>query len=416
MKVGLFIDTFYPMVDGVIKVVDNYASRLAKKCEVAVFCPGVKDYDEAEDKKYPYQIIRCASLPLGKMDYSLPIGGFDPTYQVPLSKSGLDIVHIHSPFTIGISGVIYAKIHNAPLLATLHSQYRQDFEKSLKLEPAVKAAMATVMMPFNACDECWAVNGAIKELYQEQYGLTAPCKVVLNATDHVPVADPSEAAARVNAKYGISPDEAVFLFVGRINFIKNIDVTVRALKIIKERGHHFKMIFVGQGQDEQQLASLVSSLGLEDNVIMAGLVSSREELQDLYSRAKLFLFPSLYDANSLVQIEAACQGTPTIFLKGARTSATVKDGVNGFISEPDETAFADMIDRIMHDDALYARVSAAAREQLYLDWDTVVDGVYEKYLEIIEAKKQDVESKKLSNRLRQAFLPDFDNMDLTPKA
>ena len=75
-----------------------------------------------------------------------------------------------------------------------------------------------------------------------------------------------------------------------------------------------------------------------------------------------------------------------------------------------------MIDRIMHDDALYARVSAAAREQLYLDWDTVVDGVYEKYLEIIEAKKQDVESKKLSNRLRQAFLPDFDNMDLTPKA
>ena len=316
MKVGLFIDTFYPMVDGVIKVVDNYASRLAKKCEVAVFCPGVKDYDEAEDKKYPYQIIRCASLPLGKMDYSLPIGGFDPTYQVPLSKSGLDIVHIHSPFTIGISGVIYAKMHNVPLLATLHSQYRQDFEKSLKLEPAVKAAMATVMMPFNACDECWAVNSAIQELYQEQYGLTAPCKVVLNATDHVPVADPSEAAARVDAKYGIGPDEAVFLFVGRINFIKNIDFTVRALKIIKERGHHFKMIFVGQGQDEQQLASLVSSLGLEDNVIMAGLVSSREDLQDLYSRAKLFLFPSLYDANSLVQIEAACQGTPTVFLEG----------------------------------------------------------------------------------------------------
>ena len=72
MKVGLFLDTFYPMVDGVIKVVDNYATRLAKKGEVVLFCPGVKGYDEAEDKKYPYEIVRCHSLPLGGLDYSLP--------------------------------------------------------------------------------------------------------------------------------------------------------------------------------------------------------------------------------------------------------------------------------------------------------------------------------------------------------
>ena len=38
-KVGLFIDTWYPMVDGVIKVVDNYARRLVNYCEVVVFCP-----------------------------------------------------------------------------------------------------------------------------------------------------------------------------------------------------------------------------------------------------------------------------------------------------------------------------------------------------------------------------------------
>ena len=38
-KVGLFIDTWYPMVDGVIKVVDNYARRLIQYCDVVVFCP-----------------------------------------------------------------------------------------------------------------------------------------------------------------------------------------------------------------------------------------------------------------------------------------------------------------------------------------------------------------------------------------
>ena len=39
MKIGLFIDTFYPMVDGVVKVVDNYARELSKTDEVIVFCP-----------------------------------------------------------------------------------------------------------------------------------------------------------------------------------------------------------------------------------------------------------------------------------------------------------------------------------------------------------------------------------------
>ncbi|MBQ5402725.1 MAG: glycosyltransferase [Bacteroidales bacterium] len=412
MKVGLFLDTFYPMVDGVIKVVDNYATRLAKKGEVVLFCPGVKGYDEAEDKKYPYEIVRCHSLPLGGLDYSLPLGSVDPSFQIPLSRSNVDLVHIHSPFTLGIAGTFYAKIHNVPLIATLHSQYRQDFARQLKLEPAVKMALSTVMMTFNACDECWAVNDAIKALYQKEYGLTAPCKVVQNATDHVPVDDPAAAAARVNERYGLESDDVVFLFVGRINFIKNIDFTVRALKILKDRGHKFKMLFVGQGQDERKLKELVESLDLQDIVIMAGLVSKREELQDLYSRAKLFLFPSLYDANSLVQIEAACQSTPSVFLKGARTAATVTDGVNAIVCEPTEESFAGRIEEVMNDEALYLRLSTAAHDQLYVDWDDVVDGVYEKYLEMVEAKKQDIEARKLSNRLRQAFLPDVEDSNL----
>ena len=410
MKVGLFLDTFYPMVDGVIKVVDNYATRLAKKGEVVLFCPGVKGYDEAEDKKYPYEIVRCTSLPVPGVDYSLPLPLADPTFNLPLIKSGLDIVHIHSPFAVGTAGTLYAKMHAVPVVGTLHSQYRQDFERTFKLEPTVKMALGTLMMTFNACDECWAVNGAIKELYETEYGLTAPCKVMPNATDHVPVDDPAAAAARVNARFGISPDETVFLFVGRINFLKNIDFTVRALKMHKDKGQHFKMVFAGQGQDEQQLADLVLSLDLENEVIMAGL-NDREQLQDLYSRAKLFLFPSLYDANSLVQIEAACQGTPTVFLKGARTAATVTDGVNAFVSEPTEEAFAGKIQEIMADDALYERISKAAREQLYLDWDTVIDDVYEKYQELIEFKKEQVEQNSLENRLRQSFLPEVDAKD-----
>ena len=110
-------------------------------------------------------------------------------------------------------------------------------------------------------------------------------------------------------------------------------------------------------------------------------------LECLYSRAKLFLFPSLYDANSLVQIEAACQGTPTVFLEGARTAATVTPGVNGFICPPDEEAYARMILDILADPERYGRVSAAARADLYLNWDDVVREVYADYCALASAAK-----------------------------
>ena len=391
MKVGLFIDTWYPMVDGVIKVVDNYARRLVQYCDVVVFCPKTRRAGQEEDMKLPYKVVRCSSLPLITSDYDLPVPVLDPRFEAQLIMSGIDIVHIHSPFSLGLAGVLYAKIHKLPVVATLHSQYKQDFEKSLKLKPASDMVMDTIMRVFNACDECWAVNGDIKELYVHEYGLTAPCKVRLNATDHHPVLDPDAAARVVNDTYGIPADATVFLFVGRINYIKNIDFTVRALAKAKTMGlKNFRMLFVGKGQDEKNLSELVQEQGLTEEVVMCGLVSDKEMLENLYSRAKLFLFPSLYDANSLVQIEAACQSTPTVFLKGARTASTVTPGVNGYVCPPDEDSYARMILDIMADPEAYERISAAARHDLYLNWDDVVRDVYEDYSTFIEAERQSI--------------------------
>ena len=381
MKVGLFIDTWYPMVDGVIKVVDNYARRLVKYCDVVVFCPATRGFKKDQDDIMPYKVVRCSSLPLINYDYDIPTPALDPLFEAQLIRSGIDIVHIHSPFAVSLAGVLYAKLHKLPVVATLHSQYKQDFEKPLKFKPALDIAMSSIMRVFNACDECWAVNEGIKELYVNEYGLTAPCKVRLNATDHTPVADPAEAAAIVNRTYGIPEDSTVFLFVGRINYIKNIDFTVRALAKAKAMGlNSFRMLFVGKGQDEDKLAALVKEQGLEKEVVMCGLVSEKSMLENLYSRAKLFLFPSMYDANSLVQIEAACQGTPTLFLEGAKTSATVTPGVNGYVSAPGEDNYARMIMDILADPEGYKRISEAARRDLYLNWDDVVREVYNSYI------------------------------------
>jgi len=380
MRIGLFTDAYYPMVDGVIKVVDSYARRLADKCEVTVFAPGFGKETEAH---VPYHVERCYTLNFNNFDYSVPMPHFDPLFEAAIIRSRLDLVHIHSPFSIGLIGLNYARFRDIPVVATIHSQYKQDFERSLKLQPTVNFAMTTIMSIFNGCDECWTVNEAVRQLYIHDYALTAPCKVKQNATDHLPVVDRKAAAAEVNAKYGLEADDTVLLFTGRINFIKNIDFIVRSLRIVKDKGIRFKMLFVGQGQDEDKLKALITECGLDEDVVLCGLVKEKEMLEKIYSRAKLFLFPSLYDANSLVQIEAACQSTPTLFLRGARTAGNVTEDVNGFLCDADEHAYADKIIRILSDDAYYLKVSEGAFRDIYRTWDQVVDDVFEEYQRLI---------------------------------
>lgn len=385
MHVGLFIDTYYPMVDGVINVVDNYARVLSQWCDVTVFAPEVKGYD---DSQLPYRVVRSLSVPLGFMDYELPAPLIDYGFRKDVRHSELDIVHIHSPFGIAENGIRYARKHNIPVVATLHSQFKYDLERNIpfSLRPAVDLGLSAIMSTFNRCDECWAVNSEIQNLFEQEYGLKKPCRVMLNATRHKPVADPEAAAAEINERFGLQPDETVFLFIGRINFLKNLDFLSRSLKILKDRGHKFKMLFVGAGLDELRLEKLLAELELQDCAIMCGRIAEIPTLEKLYSRAKLFLFPSLYDANSLVQIEAAAQGTPTVFLKGARTAATVTPEVNGFIAEPDELAYAMKIEEILSNPEHYQAVSQAASKDLYRSWDTAVKEAYERYESLIQMR------------------------------
>ena len=383
MRVGLFIDTFYPMVDGVINVVDNYAKNLAEFCDVTVFCP-IVNKKIITDK--PYKIIQCKSIPLKITEYSLPTPRFDRNFYRRLNESNLDLVHIHSPFTVGEAGKSYAKKHGVPLVATLHSQYRQDFEKSIKLKTPTNFAMNLIMKTFNSCDECWAVNEGIKKLYEEEYGLLSPCKIRLNATDHTPLTDLETDFSDFDRCLGIEKGASVYLFVGRINYLKNIFLIVDSLAILKKKGKKFKMLFVGKGADEDRLKERVKQLNLTEDVIFLGRITDKFSLERLYKRATLFLFPSSYDANSLVQIESACQKTPTVFLRGAKTATGIIDGENGYLAENDPTAFAEKILQIESDPTLYLKVCEGAHKTLYRSWQTEIKSVYREYLRLCRKK------------------------------
>lgn len=388
LKIGLFIDTFYPMVDGVIQVVDQYAKRLNKFCDVTVFTTKPRK-GKVDNIDHPYKVERCKIIPVPGQDYDMAFPNLDKNFKKALKEAHLDIVHIHSPFAVGKVGVKYAKKHKIPVIATLHSQYKQDFQRATKSKFLSNIATSIIMKKFNACDRCFAVNSKIADVYFEEYKAKVLPGVLKNGTEFTPIENIEESLKLVNEKFTLDSQIPVLLFVGRLTDLKNIFFIAKSLKIIKDKGKKFKMIYVGTGPDEEKLKNLVKELDLEEDVIFTGRVMDRQLLKALYLRADLFLFPSFYDTDGLVKIEAASQKTPTILLEGSAASAGVTDGENGFIAKNDITAFAEKIIEILDDKNLYNKVKENCYKDLYRSWDDMVKVAYKTYLEMIEKKKSE---------------------------
>lgn len=385
LNIGLFCDTFFPMIDGVIMVVDNYARRLSKYANVTVFVPsspGVK-YD---DSIFPYKVVRCKSIKLPVFGYSLPLPRISTDFNKELNKSNLDIVHIHSPFLVSKMGIKYAKRNKIPVIGSMHSQIEYAISLFINSKKLSNKITRKIVDLYNKCDECWAVNEEIARLYNFKYGYKKMPKVISNATDMLPIFNVKEANKLINKEYKIHHNEKVFLFVGRINVVKNILFIVDALKILKDNKLKFKMLFVGVGKDERLLKEYICETGLEKEIILCGKITDRDFLTAMYSRADLFLFPSLSDSNSLVQIEAASQKTPTVFIEGSATCSAVANNINGFIAKNDVKDYAETIIKVMKDKKLYTEVSNNAFRDIYKKWDDLVEEVYERYTKIINKR------------------------------
>jgi glycosyltransferase involved in cell wall biosynthesis len=144
------------------------------------------------------------------------------------------------------------------------------------------------------------------------------------------------------------------------------------------------MIFIGSGPFEDYMKKKINKNGLQDFTVFTGRIMDRTELSAHYKLANLFLLPSLYDSSSLVQIEAASQNTPTLFIEKAVTASTVKDGINGYISQNSSQKYAEKIVDIFKNENEYKNISRNAYRELYITWEQIVDKLKEIYSNVIE--------------------------------
>jgi len=213
LAIGIFNDSYPPVMDGVAIATYNYAYWLSKKGEsVKVITPKTPTNVFEEN----FEVLRYASLPLiNRKPYRFGLPYVDINFLNKLFlQSRFKIVHAHCPFSSGYMALYTARIQKIPFVATFHSKYRDDFERALKSRTAANAVLKTIMPFFDWADEVWIPQASVEETIRE-YGFKGKVEVVHNGTDLTPDAPIEKVKSDARAKMEIKDNELVFLFVGQ---------------------------------------------------------------------------------------------------------------------------------------------------------------------------------------------------------
>lgn len=384
LNIGLFIDTFYPMVDGVIQVVNNYAIRMKDIANVTVFAP--KARKEFDDSKLGYKVVRCKILKIKGLDYDLPMPKFDKKFKKAIKEANLDIIHIHSPFSIGKMGAKFGKKHNIPVIATFHSQYKRDFKKATKSNFLTWIMTKSIVSVFNKADLLLTMNPACCDLIKE-YGYKGKMQIIPNGTDLKPDVILDEEITTIKEKHKIK-DEKVFINIGRLIKLKNIDFVIDVCNKLKEKEFNFKLLILGTGKDKEYFENKVNKLNLNDKIDFVGIVTDVKMKSAYLKFADLNIFPSFYDTDGIVKIEAATFGTPTIFAEGSIASSTCKNDFDGYVCKFEVEEFSNKIIEIFNNPEKYSSVCENTAKHMYVTWDNIVEDVYNIYNKEIMNKNQ----------------------------
>jgi D-inositol-3-phosphate glycosyltransferase len=178
--------------------------------------------------------------------------------------------------------------------------------------------------------------------------------------------------------------ERFFVFVGRLERLKGVDVILRAMALLTRGGRHpeARLLVLGEdsgtsGESEKgRLENLTLELGLVDQVEFLGSVP-QPRLRAYYAGAEACLMPSFSESFGLVGLEAQACGTAIVVSHQAGLAPVVRDGVTGFLVDgPDPEAYADRMLRLLEEPGLSERMGKkAARMVGGLSWQRSADSL-----------------------------------------
>lgn len=378
MKIGQFSDSFLPIVDGVGRVVYNYCQTLGEKGhEVSAIVPME---DMGFRGKYPFDIVDyySSNVPLTAYNAGIPL--LDNHYDKRLEMTNFEIVHVHTPFIAGLQGIKYGKNHHVPIVGSFHSKYYDDFLQITGSRHLAKFGTDVLINFYEKCDEVWTVSENSAETLRS-YGYTRPIQVIENGMDIKDV--DYTLAIKAKKHFNLSFDP-VLLYVGQMNWKKNIKRILESCALLKKEGIKFQLVLAGKGPHEEEIRKTAEELGIKDNTVLTGHILDEDLLNGLYALANLFVFPSLYDTYSMVVREAANARTASVVVKDSAPSECIKDRENGLLCEDTTESLFNVLKECLNDPDMMVKLGIEAKNTIPVSWNTVMDEVLERYQIVID--------------------------------
>ena len=356
MRIAVFSESYEPIINGVSVCVTALMTEMARLGhEVFVFAPAHKGHTDTSSTVVRVPSVHTPLMP----DYPFPLP-WAPDAHRAFDGLGLDVVHTQTPFILGILGMRWAAKRGIPLVSTNHTMYTEYAHYAPIRPRAVTQYALTRLMSwyYNHCAAVVTPSLPIKSNL-ERIGVRTRIEVIKTGVRAVATID-AQTRRRVRTEMGVSDDERILLYVGRIAREKNLLTLLKTFRIVTDKNESVRLFLVGGGPALEEVRREARRLGLDGLARFCG-PRPQAQLGPIFAAADVFFFPSTTETQGLAVCEAMSAGTPVVAADAGGIPENVRDGIDGFLCSDDPREFAERILRLIEDPVLRTSMGEAAR-------------------------------------------------------
>jgi alpha-maltose-1-phosphate synthase len=364
MRVGIFTREYPPLVYGGAGVHVDYLSReLAKNIEVDVHCWGPQH--SANGNLHVYGAEPWAEISNGtEGKFKGALEAFSLNLTQVKALQDIDIVHTHTWY-VSMAGYLAKKLYNIPFVLTTHSLEPLRAWKAEQLGSGYAMSSWMERTAILDADAVIAVSKGTKADIERAYPEVDPGRihVIYNGIDLAEYQKTDETKALID--YGVDPAVPYVLFVGRITRQKGVTHLVDAIRYLPVET---QIVLCAGAPDTPEIATELREkveAARKDHpriVWIEKMVTKKETIQ-LYSNARVFCCPSVYEPFGIINLEAMACRAPVVASATGGIKEVVVDGETGYLVPFDQ----DPVTSFPRDPAKFARDLAAGINQLLSD-------------------------------------------------
>jgi alpha-maltose-1-phosphate synthase len=408
MRVGLFTREYPPQVYGGAGVHVDYLSReLAKEIEVEVHCWGPQNFDDGKlhvRGAEPWAEITNGTG--GKFKTALEALSLNLTQVKALS--GIDIVHTHTWY-VAMAGYLGKKLYNLPFVLTTHSLEPLRGWKAEQLGSGYAMSSWMERTAILDADAIVAVSQATRADIVRAYPdvKAERIHVVYNGIDLDEYRKTAETQALNH--YGVDPGRPYVLFVGRIARQKGVTHLVDAIRYLPRET---QVVLCAGAPDTPEIAAEMREKVEEArrdhaHIVWIEKMVTKEEAAQLYSHARVFCCPSVYEPFGIVNLEAMACGAAVVATATGGIKEVLLDGETGYLVPFDQDPVTSLpihpekfardlaaaLNRLLEDPEKCKRFGDTGRRRAEktFSWATIAQQTIRLYAQLVQQKSKDEE-------------------------